>query len=172
MAFAVFLLSPVISTTSIPMLCSVCTARAASCLTVSAIAIIPHNTPAQIKTSSVRESCGRQGGGKRTGLPLHHTVAACEITHSGQYWHTSAAFSRSLLFIICLFQIKQWALLIFRDQEDGEKMRVAFKQALLLCFMVWTNTMVAQRKCCYLCRGQMLKPLVQEQAYRVWFYVP
>lgn len=109
MAFAVFLLSPVRSTTSIPMLCSVCTARAASCLTMSAIAIIPHNTPAQIKTFSVRQSCGRQRGTKGTELPLHHTVAACEITHSGQYWHSCLQLSHLWppLFIICLFQIKQ-----------------------------------------------------------------
>lgn len=163
MAFAVFLLSPVRSTTSIPMLCSVCTARAASCLTMSAIAIIPHNTPAQIKPSSVRESCGGQSGSKGTELPLHHTVVASEITHSEQYWHSCLQLSHlwSLLLIICLFQIKQylWYLGIRKMRR-----RVAFKQAWPLCFMVLTNMIVGQRKCWYLCPGQMLKPLLQEEA--------
>lgn len=44
-ALAVFLLSPVISTTSTPIFCNMCIAKAASGLTVSAIAIMPQSAP-------------------------------------------------------------------------------------------------------------------------------
>lgn len=47
MALAVRLLSPVIMTTSMPILLSVCTANAASVLTVSAMANMAHSTPAR-----------------------------------------------------------------------------------------------------------------------------
>lgn len=81
MAFAVFLLSPVRSTTSIPMLCSVCTARAASCLTMSAIAIIPHNTPAQIKNIPCQRGLWE--------AKWHQENRALPPSHCGSLWNNT-----------------------------------------------------------------------------------
>lgn len=69
MARAVLLLSPVISTTSRPMLVRVCTASSASGFTVSAMAIIAHSTSEHKKNNNyfyvhfrVGKSCNWGGG--------------------------------------------------------------------------------------------------------------